>query len=211
MTGKKTKEERPLVFTDDAWIMTHDPHLTPEIIQKKMVEALAGTPASLWWSVGDHEVYHHETRVGEIVGEGYDLAELPDDLRKVAANTRHLMETAGGPLTVLVNLCRRAGVEFFPRVRMNSHYQKDPMAPDYGRFRNQHPELLIGRPGEDIPRGSIEWDVRTGKDYGFPHDLDCPPLVQGQNQVEIRLISHGPRQTDPAVLIGAEVSITYRA
>ena len=50
------------------------------------------------------------------MGEGYDLEELPDDLRKVVANTRHLMETCGGPLTVLVDLCREAGPEFFPRV-----------------------------------------------------------------------------------------------
>ena len=108
------KVDRPLIFTDDGWIMTHEPPLTPEIILEKMIKPLADTPAALWWSVGDHEVYHYETQVGEIMGEGRDLAEFPDDLGKMAANVRHLSETSGGPLSVLVDLCRQAGVEFLP-------------------------------------------------------------------------------------------------
>ena len=161
-------EDRPVIVADDAWLMQDESPLTPEIIKEKMVKVFEGTPASMWWSIGDHEVYHYETQVGEIIGEGYELSDLPDNLRRAAENTRHLMETSGGPLTVLVGLCHEAGLEFFPRVRMNSHYDIDPSSPRYGRFRVEHPELLIGRPGEDIPEGSIEWDIRTGKDYTFP-------------------------------------------
>ena len=51
-------------------------------------------PASLWWAVGDHEVYHHETEIGEIIGDGYDLSELSDFERRKALNARHLTETA---------------------------------------------------------------------------------------------------------------------
>ena len=172
MAARKTTKERPIIFTDDGWVMSHEPPLTPEIIREKMVGAFADTPASLWWSVGDHEVYAYETQVGEIIGEGYELSELPDDYRTVVTNLRHLMDTAGGPLSVLVDSCREAGLEFFPRVRMNSHYAKDPSAPEYGRYRIDHPELLIGRPGEEIPEGSIDWDVRTGLDYTFPEVRD---------------------------------------
>ena len=68
----KGLEERPLIFTDDGWIMLHDPPLTPEVIREKVVRSFEGTRAALWWSVGDHEVYHYETQVGEILGERYD-------------------------------------------------------------------------------------------------------------------------------------------
>ena len=54
---------QPIIFTDDAWIMSEEPPLTPEIIREKMIRPLEGIPAALWWSVGDHEVYHHETEI----------------------------------------------------------------------------------------------------------------------------------------------------
>ena len=168
----KSLEERPVIFTDDGWIMYHDPPLTPEIIRDKVVKSFEGTPASLWWAVGGREVYHYETQVGEILGEGHELSELPDELRTRVGNTRHLMETNGGPLTVLSSLCREAGLEFFPRVRMNEHYSKDPSAVDAGRFRREHPELLIGRPGEEIPKGTIDWDIRTGLDFAYQEVRD---------------------------------------
>ena len=168
------KKDRPLIFTDDGWIMGHQPPVTPEIIQEKMIKTHEGIPTSLWWSVGDHEVYHWETEVGEVMGEGYELSDLPEGPRRVAENVRHLTETAGGPLTVIAAQCREAGIEFLPRVRMNSHYAyfmppyADTFTVKYGKFRQEHPELLIGRPGEAIPEGSIDWDIRTGKDYAYP-------------------------------------------
>ena len=83
-------------------------------------------------------------------------------------NIRHLMKSDGGPLTALATLCRQAGMEFFPRVRMNSHYPIDPSSPSYGRFRTENPELLIGRPGETIPEGTVESGIRTGLNYALP-------------------------------------------
>ena len=119
---------------------------------------------------------HYETQVGEIYGEGFEDFDgyeyfhggSAENSRTVAENVRHLTATSGGPLTVLVELCREADIEFFPRFRMNSHYRKHPASPDYGRFRREHPELLIGRPGEAIPEGSLEWGIRTGLDFSFP-------------------------------------------
>ena len=174
----KTREERPVVFTDDCWIMSEEPPLTPEIIHEKMIKTHEGIPTSLWWAVGDHEVYYHETKLGEMIGEGIELSELPDKTRRVAANLRHLMETAGGPLTVLSAQCREAGIEFFPRMRMNSHYAYhmppyvEAFTVEYGKYRQEHTDLLIGRPGEEIPEGTIEWDIRTGKDYAYPEVRD---------------------------------------
>ena len=151
---------RPIIFTDDASVLSvNEPPLSLDRIREQMIEPLEGTPASLWWSVGDHEVFHHETQVGEIIGDGVDDFEDYEyfhsfsaaQFKRVSDNTRHLMETTGGPLTTLIEMCRDAGIEFFPRVRMNSHYLKDPSSPDYGRFRRENPHLLIGRPGESIP------------------------------------------------------------
>ena len=168
---------RPIIFTDDASVLSvNEPPLSLDRVREQMIEPLEGTPASLWWSVGDHEVFHHETEIGEIIGDGVDDFEKYDyfhsfsaaQFKRVSDNTRHLMQTTGGPLTTLIGMCREAGIEFFPRVRMNSHYRKDPSTPDYGRFRRDHPELLIGRPGEDIPVGSHEWHIRTGLNYAFP-------------------------------------------
>ena len=169
---------QPIIFTDDAWIMSEDPPITPEIIREKMIRPFEGMPASLWWAVGDHEVYHHETEIGEIIGDGYDLSELSDFERRKALNFRHLTETTGGPLTVISSLCREAGIEFLPRFRMNSHYAyyappyTETIRPGYGRYRQENPHLLIGRPGESIPEDTIDWDIRTGKDYAYPEVRD---------------------------------------
>ena len=168
------RQPLPLIFTDDAWIMSEEPPVTPETIREKMIRPLEGMSAALWWSVGDHEVYHHETKIGEIMGDGYDLSDLEERSRWKAQNVRSLIETAEGPVTVLASLCREADIEFIPRVRMNSHYAyfmppyAESYSPEYGRFRQEHPDLLIGRPGEDIPKGTIDWDIRTGKDYAYP-------------------------------------------
>jgi len=125
-----------------------------------MIDAYAGTPAALWWSTGDHEIYQFETQHGEILGEhpatGDDFA---------AQNTRHLIHTNGGPLTTLIELCRKANLPFLPRVRMNSHYDIEPSDPGWSRFRREHPDLLIGLPDPSYPVGSIEHGIRTGLDF----------------------------------------------
>ena len=178
-TTTRTRAAAPIVSTDDAWILSAiEPPVAVADLKEKVVDAHLGTPAALWWSVGDHEVYNFETQVGEIIGEGYDRlddstysyvhSQTPGVLKRIADNTRALIETAGGPLTALSSLCREEGLEFFARHRMNSHYKVDPASPAYGRFRREHPGLMIGRPGERIPEGSLEWGVRTGLDYAFP-------------------------------------------
>ena len=182
-TSVRPNAAPPIISTDDAWILSAtEPPVTVADLKEKVVDAHKGTPAALWWSVGDHEVYHYETQVGEIIGEGhgrlddstysYVHSQTPGVLNRIAENTRALMETAGGPLTALSSLCREEGLEFFARYRMNSHYKVDPASPAYGRFRREHPELLIGRSDEAIPEGSMEWGIRTGLDYAFPEVRD---------------------------------------
>ncbi len=167
-----------IIFTDDGWIMgATEPPATAQDLKKRVVDGYAGTGGALGWSLGDHELYQYETEIGEIYGTDYEDLEpdlysfvyssIPGLLTRTSANIRALMESCGGPMTALSDLCRQAGVPFFPRFRINSHYAIHPDHPSYGRFRREHPELLIGRPGERIPENTVEWGLRTGKDYSF--------------------------------------------
>ena len=166
-----------VIFTDDGWMMSTQPPVTAQDLCEKIVGSYADTAGALGWSIGDHEVYQCELESGERFGES--VSELdgssnsfvhsatPGAEERIAENLRTLIASDTGPLTVLAADCRRRGITFFPRVRMNSHYVIDPAHPGYGSFRRERPELLIGRPGEVLPEGSLEWAIRSGKDYAF--------------------------------------------
>jgi len=173
---RKNTKSPPIICTDDAWFfIATDPPLTIDTLRKKLIPMYANTPSAFWSTFGDHEVYHHETKIGEIFGEGYDPntikpthsihSEYPPP--RIIANRKHLMDTTDGPLSSLITVCREANMEFFPRVRMNSHYVMDYFHASYGNFRRKNPELLIGRPNETIPEGTIEHGIRTGLNYAF--------------------------------------------
>ena len=168
----------PVIYTCDGWIMGALKDVTYDDLKTKMVDGYACTGGALGWSIGDHEVCHFETEVGEILGDGYAEKEtdlpsfvhstLPGLVENTYNNVAALKASCGGPMTALVQLCRDAGVPFFPRVRMNSHYVIEPDHPGYGRFRRDNPHLLIGRPDEDLAEGTVEYGLRTGKNYARP-------------------------------------------
>lgn len=159
----RSGKTRRVLCNDDGWIMNTPYPLTPEYMWDNMVGTYAGTPVDgFLWSVGGHDTYSYETEIGERFGEGYE--NLDDALQSSIRNLRHLTEEHGGPVTVIAGLCRRAGVDFFPSVRMNEHYDMDESSPQYSRLRRENPQYLIGR-GEDIPGPTLEWGIRTGLDY----------------------------------------------
>ncbi len=169
----------PIIFTDDGWILSAtEPPVTAADLQTKVVDGYAGNGGAFWWSLGDHEVYQYETERGEIFGQGrtsfddgmrsFVHSPTPGVMPRIADNIRALIAEGGGPMTILTRQSRSAELPFFPRVRMNSHYDMDPDHPGYGRFRRERPELMIGRPGESIPQGTIEWGIKTGLDFTFP-------------------------------------------
>ena len=168
-----------IIFTDDGWILSAtEPPVTADDLRAKVVDGYAGNGGAFWWSLGDHEVYQYETERGEIFGQGrtsfddgmrsFVHSPTPGVMPRIAENIRGLIAEDGGPMTILTRQSREAGLPFFPRVRMNSHYDMDPNHPAYGRFRRERPDLLIGRPGESIPEGTIEWGIKTGLDFTFP-------------------------------------------
>ena len=165
----------PVIFTDDCWIFTAQAGVPAADLKAKVVDGYAGTGGALWWSTGDHEVYLYETEIGEIFGANSDALDptspsfvhsaTPGIENQLATNLRQLIAASGGPLTALSGLCRDAGIPFFPRVRVNSHYVIDPSHLGYGSFRRENPDLLIGRPGEIFPENSVQWGIRTGLDF----------------------------------------------
>ena len=163
-----TDSQPPLIlFNDDGWITgTYGPPLTPEIMREKMIAPYEGSPVDVFlWSIGGHEVYDYETEVGERLGDGYGDEDLDDRQRLQRDNLRWLTENHGGPVTVISRLCREAGMRFFPSVRMNEHYDIEEAAPNFGRLRREHPELLIGHADGELPPGTLEWGIRTGMNY----------------------------------------------
>ena len=174
------RKARPLLINDPAGYMSFDPPITVETLRQQ-VASFEGTPVgAIFWCVGDRELYYYESKVGELYTEVEKGLERPpggslgwDTADVIAANQRQLTAEAGGPLTALVGLCREAGIDIFPSVRMNSHYKNgeargDPSSPTYGRFRREHPELLIEHPGEVFPEDSVMFGIRTGLDYAHP-------------------------------------------
>ena len=178
----KQVEFPKVIFTDDGWLMALEPPVTAADLREKMVNAYARTGGALGFSIGDHEMYHCEMQSGEQFGQkdqdfdgstySFVHSVTPGAEQRIAANLKALIESDGGPLTILTEQCRAAGIPFFPRVRMNSHYVIDPTHPGYGSFRRDRPDLLIGRPGESLPEKSIEWAIRTGKNYAFAEVRD---------------------------------------
>ena len=51
---------------------------------------------------------------------------------------------------------------------MNSHYDRSVTDDNIGTIRRDHPEYLIGRPGEEFVPNTTEWGIRTGLDYARP-------------------------------------------
>ena len=168
-----------IIFTDDGWILSAtEPPVTSADLQARVVDGYSGLGGAFGWSLGDHEVYQYETERGEIFGQGrtsfddglrsFVHSPTPGVMPRIAENIQALIAEDGGPMTILTRQSREAGLPFFPRVRMNSHYDMDPDHPGYGRFRRERPDLMIGRPGESIPEGTIEWGIKTGLDFTFP-------------------------------------------
>ena len=163
-----SQQQWRVLSNDDGWIIgAYGPPLTPDVMRDKMIAPYAGSSVDVFlWSIGGHEVYDYETEIGERFGDGYP--DLDDGQQRKVENLRQLIKVHGGPVTIISQLCHEAGLAFFPSVRMNEHYDMEESAPNYGRLRRDHPELCIGRPGESIPHGSLEWGIRTGLNYAFP-------------------------------------------
>ncbi len=174
--------ETPRVLSnDDGWILSsYGPPIGIDDLRDKMIAPHAGSPIDTFvWSVGGREVFSYETEIGERFAQDVEEFDNPAD-RVRAGNLRHLIANHGGPVAVIARLCRETGLKFFPSLRMNTHYNTDESDLSFGRFRRDHPELLIGRPGEELAEGSPMWGLRTGKDFAFPQVRDFMNSIAGE-------------------------------
>jgi len=169
MTMTEERKTRRILCNDDGWIMSEaGAPLTVRELREKMVDTYRDSPVdALLWCVGNQGVYRYETRVGEVFGEGRQEFDRQED-RRTVENIRRLTKTSKGPLTAMTDLCHEAGMDIFPSLRMNSHYEIDPSSPARDRFRAEHPDMLIGGPGEEIPEGTLEWGIKSGVNYARP-------------------------------------------
>ena len=166
MTGTSN---RLIISNDDGWIMSNmTGPVTPETIASMMVDTYPGSPiGGISWCVGNSETYEFETEVGERTGDGYEHFETPRE-EWMHRNLYALIESDGGPLTEINRQFAQAGVDVFPSMRMNSHYEIDYASPGHGKFRREHPDWLIGQPYEEIPFPTVENAIAHGLDYKFP-------------------------------------------
>ena len=163
----RSGKTRRVLSNDDGWILGEAPvPISPQYMWDQMIGPHEGSPIDgFLWSIGGHNVYIYETEIGEMIGDGGGT--LDERHQRMADNLRHLIKNHGGPVTIIAELCRRAGMDFFPSVRMNEHYDIDESSPSYSTFRRENPQFLIGR-GEDIPGPTLEWGIRTGVNYAVP-------------------------------------------
>ena len=164
-------KHRRIISNDDGWIISNMKQaVTPETIKELMVDTYEGSPIdAVSWCVGNGEVYQFETKVGERFGEGEDFEVCEQDPHYWAKkNLQDLTDTCGGPMTEITRQSDDAGIDLFPSMRMNSHYDIPFDSPNYGNFRRQHRDWLIGRPDEYIPAPTIEHAISRGVDYKYP-------------------------------------------
>ena len=153
-----------IVLNDDGWIMSQImTPVTAAVIKERIVDTYVDSGLdTLSWCIGDTGRQRYETV--DILAQPNHLPQgRENDLG--AQNLRRLIDSNGGPVTIFTKLCHEMGLKFLPSVRMNSHYDRSVTDDNIGTIRRDHPEYLIGRPGEDFVPNTTEWGIRTGLDY----------------------------------------------
>ena len=160
-------DPKRIVSNDDGWIMSQImTPVTTRVLKQRIVDTYVDSGLdTLSWCIGDTASQRYESAeiLAQIndnpLGRGEDRADQ---------NLRRLIESDGGPVTIFTKLCHDVGLKFLPSVRMNSHYDRSLSAGDVGGIRRDHPEYLIGQPGETLIENTLEWGIRTGLDYAHP-------------------------------------------
>ncbi len=157
-------ESKRIVCNDDGWIMSQImTPVTTSVLKERIVDTYVDSGLdTLSWCMGDTGRQRYET--ADILSHP---SNLPSDRRNDLAsqNLQRLIDSDGGPVTIFTKLCHDIGIKFLPSLRMNSHYDRAVTDDNIGTIRRDHPEYLIGRPGEQLTPNTTEWGIRTGLDY----------------------------------------------
>ena len=110
---------------------------------------------AVFWHLGldGDAVFVHNTQVGERIADRTSFPSV--SLWRVCQNVKALYAAGEDPPAVIIRRGHDLGKEVFLSLRMNDcHDGCDPTAPVFpflSRFRQEHPELLLGPPGPDEP------------------------------------------------------------
>jgi hypothetical protein len=172
--------QRRLIFNNDG-----DDHMVPKNLPATAESLLGLRTTPLVGSQVDSIFYCsipgptslHRTEVGEVasvnLGDGYFPKDSPEGkyYAQVRTIVPELLAQGTDPLQVMVGFCRSHNLEIFCSVRMNdihdSAHRPDKPLPGFARFKQEHPEYLVGSHEKQPPHGM--W---SAYDYGHAEVRD---------------------------------------
>ncbi|NLX06020.1 MAG: hypothetical protein GXY33_12850 [Phycisphaerae bacterium] len=179
--AKASRTKPRIIFnTDgDSTTLTHfEPPITPQQLCRPLDE-VAGTQVDVFihcLNRGD-DTYSHRTGIGDVFGA--DESSWPPGPRlelfkRMAANTRAILDRGLDPIAVLAERARQHGIAFWAGLRMNDIHEDDSrrFAPLRSPFKMRHPELVIGSPYPDPRQGYPQDDFTWAYDYAHPQVRD---------------------------------------
>ena len=164
-----------LLFNSDGDSLTLS-HFSPPIDHRQLcrvLDELVGTAVGVFlYSLNrGGDTYSHFTSAGEVFGAKVSRWDgVMARVRRKAENIRRLHAAGIDPLAVMAERARQLGFEFWPSLRMNDIHEDDSgrFWVHRSRFKEQHPELLLGSPYPDPGQGYPQDDFTWAFDYNRP-------------------------------------------
>ncbi|MFP6647443.1 MAG: family 10 glycosylhydrolase [Candidatus Latescibacterota bacterium] len=151
-------------------------------LERLVLDPLAGTQIdTLFWQLGTdpylstptHRLsdwHSHRTQVAPVWGDGIEKFTSAGNWR-IYENTRHLFEQGTDPIEVIVEGGHRRGLDVFASMRVNDihdgfHPDDDP--PFLSPTKRAHPDWLLGRTPNPLPRGLFTGLSRFAFNFALP-------------------------------------------
>ena len=161
---KAAHRKRRIIMNDDGGIVrgnTPEDSITPESFLKQRTSPLIGTQV---------DAIFYNTFSAGFTGHSHlsEETELVIGRPEQPYYTDPLLRQGKDPLEIVVNFCRSNGMEIFWSERMNDNHDVDQ--PWFlTRWKNDHPEYLMGTKGQKFPYGWTKW---TPANYAIPDVRD---------------------------------------
>ena len=148
--------------------------VSPELFLSKRTSGLINSQVdSIFYCDGINYVYSHRSQ----------LTEYPKPEEK--KRTLDILNQQGtDPLSLIISFCRDHNKEIFWSMRMNDNHDATRADTLLSRFKEEHPELLVGKKGVKMPMMSNKW---SAFDYGQKpvRDLAVNIIADVVNQYDV--------------------------